>query len=405
MSRRVVQALSRVVDHRASRRGFLSRSAMGATALAVAPAAYALRPTSAHAAICTCAGSACDCGSSCCDGYTDFCCQLTGENLCPPGTIVAGWWKADGSGFCDVDGKRRPRYYMDCNLPCDDGCGCGGAGVCASSCTSANCRCLDGCGNRAVECTRFRYGQCNQDVACVGPIACRIVTCVVPWQWDPSCDDTPATDNFTRFHDRACLHDGFTDLAPNAYYTEAIEWAVAEGIAKGYNSDIFGPGELAPRSHMATFIWRYQGSPTVEQSSPFADVPDGVFFTDAVNWMAAEGITTGTSADRFSPDQLVTRGEAITFLWRLAGSPASDAEIPFDDVPAGAFYRSAVAWAIEHEITTGVTATKFAGGYWIDRAQALTFMYRYEQRFGDDASEEPTDEPADEPADDAEVAS
>ncbi|MEZ5247495.1 MAG: S-layer homology domain-containing protein [Acidimicrobiales bacterium] len=383
MSRRVVQTLSRVVESRSSRRGFLSRSAMGATALAVAPAAYALRPTTAYAAICTCAGSSCDCGSSCCDGYTDFCCQLTGQNLCPPGTIVAGWWKANGSGFCDVDGKPRPRYYLDCNHPCDDGCGCGGSGVCASTCTSANCRCLEGCGSRAVDCTRFRYGQCNQDVPCVGPIACRIVTCVVPWQWDPSCNDSPSlTDNGTRFHDRACLHDGFTDLAPNAFYTEAVEWAIDAGIAQGYNSDIFGPGELAPRSHMATFLWRYQGKPEATEPSPFVDVAAGAWYADAVDWMASAGITTGTAPDRFSPDQLVTRGEAITFLWRLAGEPPSSVEIPFVDVPATAFYRQAVAWAVETELTTGISPTRFGGGFWIDRAQALTFLHRYELRFG-----------------------
>lgn len=382
MSRRVVQALSRVVDHRASRRGFLTKSAMGATALAVAPAVYALRPTTAHAAICTCAGSSCDCGSSCCDGYTDFCCQSTGVNLCPPNTVVAGWWKAHGSGFCDVDGKARPRYYLDCNLMCDDGCGCGGAGVCSSSCTSAECRCLEGCGSRAVECTRFRYGQCNQDIACVGPIACRIVTCVVPWQWDASCDDTPATDNFTRFHDRACLHDGFTDLAPSAFYTDAVEWAIGAGIAQGYNSDIFGPGELAPRSHMAAFLWRYRGRPEAAEPSPFVDVAAGAWYADAVAWMAEQEITTGTAPARFSPDQLVTRGEAITFLWRLAGEPSSSIEIPFVDVPDQAFYRRAVAWAVEEELTTGLSPAFFGGGFWIDRAQALTFMHRYDQRFG-----------------------
>jgi hypothetical protein len=382
MSRRVVQALSRVVEHRSSRRGFLSRSAMGATALAVAPAAYALRPTTAHAAICSCSGSSCDCGSACCDGYTDFCCQLTGQNLCPPNTIVAGWWKANGSGFCDVDGKPRPRYYLDCNLPCNDGCGCGGSGVCASSCTSAHCRCLEGCGSRSVDCTRFRYGQCNQDVACVGPIACRIVTCVVPWQWDPSCDDTPATDNSTRFHDRVCLHNGFTDIAPRAYYTEAVEWAIETGIAKGYNSDIFGPGELAPRSHMATFLWRYAGRPSAVERAPFVDVAADAWYGDAVAWMAAEGITTGTAPNRFSPDQLVTRGEAITFLWRLAGEPEAAGEVPFADIPENAFYRQAVTWAAEAGLTTGLTRWRFGGGFWIDRAQALTFLHRYEQRFG-----------------------
>lgn len=381
MSRRVVNTLSRLVDHRASRRGFLSRSAMGATAMAVAPAAYALRPTSAHAAICSCSGSRCNCGSACCDGYTDFCCQLTGQNLCPPGTIVAGWWKAHGSGFCDVDGNPRPRYYLDCNLPCAPGCGCGGSGVCSSSCTSAVCTCASGdCNNRSIECTRFRYGQCNQDVACVGPIKCRIVTCVVPWQWDSSCTNSPLTDNGTRWHDRACLHDGFTDIAPGAYYVEAVNWAVSNEIATGYNDDIFGPGELARRSHFATFLWRLAGKPPASAPSPFVDVSPTAFYGPAVAWFAAEGISTGTTPDRFSPDQIVSRAEVITFLWRHRGSPIPlDSELPFEDVPQGAFYRTAVAWALEAGITSGLTPTTFGGGQWVDRAQVLTFLFRYSQ--------------------------
>ena len=200
MSRTVVNALSRVVAHRTSRRGLLARSAFGATALAVAPVAFTMRPISAHAAICSCANSSCACSDLCCDGFTDFCCKVTGENLCPPHTVVAGWWKADGTGFCDVGDSPRPRYYLDCNHLCEDG--CGWTGVCPSSCTVAECHCLEGCDSRSVDCTRFRYGQCNQDIACVGPIACRIVTCVPPWQWDGSCNDTPATDNSTGFHDR-----------------------------------------------------------------------------------------------------------------------------------------------------------------------------------------------------------
>lgn len=382
MSRRLVGALSRVVDGRSSRRGFLSKSALGATAMAVAPSAYVLRPTTAHAAICSCAGSECGCGSRCCDGYTDFCCQLTGENLCPPGTIVAGWWKADGSGFCDVDGDPRPRYYLDCNLPCDDDCGCSGSGVCASDCTSAECRCLKGCGSRAVECTRFRYGQCNQDVECVGPIACRIVTCVVPWQWDPSCDDTPATDNQTAFHDRACLHEGFTDIPPSSWYTEAVGWAAENEITSGYTNDIFGPNEPALRSHLATFLWRYQGSPQANDAPSFVDVPADSWYADAVAWMAEEEITTGTAPGRFSPDQVVNRAEAVTFLWRLAGRPHSSMELPFVDVPSNAYYRRPVQWAFEHGLTEGVNGWLFGGLLDVDRAQAVTFLHRYEQAFG-----------------------
>lgn len=377
MSRRVVEVLSRVVDRRSGRRGFLSRSALGATALAVAPAAYALRPTTAHAAICSCNGLQCGCDDGCCDGYTDFCCKLTGENLCPPGTVVAGWWKADGSGFCDIGRKRMPRYYLDCNLDCDEGCGCGAGGICASSCTSARCRCLDGCHSRGVDCTRFRYGQCSQDIECVGPIACRVVTCVPPWKWDTSCTAAVLTDNVTRSHDRPCLHEGFTDVAPSAYYTEAVQWMVAEGITTGYNSDIFGPDELAPRSHVATFLWRYAGRPAPAAPAPFFDVPAGEWFSDPVAWMAEAGITKGTAPGLFSPDRVVSRAEAVTFLWRFAGSPAPAAPHPFDDVPAGSFYERAVSWAADLGITTGLDVNRFGGALWVDRAQIATFIHRY----------------------------
>ena len=386
MSRTVVNALSRVVAHRTSRRGILAGSAIGATALAVAPVAFTLRPITAHAAICSCSNSACGCGDLCCDGFSDFCCKLTGENLCPPNTVVAGWWKADGTGFCDVGDSARPRYYLDCNHLCDDGCGCSSSGVCPSSCTSADCRCLEGCGSRSVDCTRFRYGQCNQDVACVGPIACRIVTCVPPWQWDESCDDTPATDNSTGFHDRPCLHDGFTDLAPNAFYVEAVAWAFERGITTGYSSDIFGPYEPVLRWHMAAFLWRYQGEPEPPGSSHFSDV-EGLWYADAVNWLAEAEITSGTEGGLFDPDAEVTRGQAVTFLWRMSGRPEPKAGpppfreslYPFDDVDENAYYREAAHWAAQVGITNGVGERTFGGERPIDRAQAVTFLHRYDR--------------------------
>ncbi len=379
MSRAVVERLSRIVDKRSSRRGFLSRSALGATALAVAPAAYALRPTTAHAAICNCAGGVeCDCSNGCCDGYTDFCCFLTGENLCPPGTIVAGWWKADGSGFCDID-RPAPRFYLDCNLPCDTGCGCDGGGVCPDECTSANCRCAEGdCNNRAIDCTRFRYGQCNQNIPCVGAIACRIVTCVPPWEWDPSCTTETATDNFTATHDRPCLHDGFTDIPPSSWYTEPVLWMVERGITTGMTADLFGPRHRATRAQIATFLWRYAGEPAAGPSS-FADVPAGQWYSDAVGWMAAEGITTGTTPTTFSPERDVTRGEAVTFLHRMAGEPATSEPVGFPDVPAGAFYRDAVAWARSAGVTTGTERGTFEPDTAVSRAEFAAFLFRFDE--------------------------
>lgn len=187
-----------------SRRGFLTRTAVVGAALVVAPWKYVTRPTTAYAAVCACKG-ACACGTSCCDGYTEFCCTLYGANTCPPGTVAAGWWKADGSGFCDVAGEGRPRYYFDCNYLCGD-CGCSASGFCSGSCTGAACGCGAGdCDNRKADCTLFRYGQCHQELPCVGVIACRVITCEAPWEFDETCTTASATDNSTRFHHGLCL--------------------------------------------------------------------------------------------------------------------------------------------------------------------------------------------------------
>ncbi len=197
----VVDKLSGVLGARMSRRGFFARSAVVGSAIAANPVTYALTPTDAYAAVCSCQGQGCDCGALCCDGYTEFCCTLTGRNQCPPGSLLAGWWKVDGTGFCSG-----PRYYMDCNAPCN-GCGCGGNGVCSGSCSGTGCGCANGdCNNRKAGCTNFRYGQCNQAVACVGPIICRLVTCIAPWEIDGTCTGTIRVDNVTATHDRPCLH-------------------------------------------------------------------------------------------------------------------------------------------------------------------------------------------------------
>jgi hypothetical protein len=207
LTTRVVDRMSSALESRVGRRGFLRRSALVGSALAVTPTSYVLRPTSAYAAVCSCSGSSCACGALCCDGYTEFCCTLTGRNSCPPGTVAAGWWKVDGHGLCGGG----PRYYLDCNTSCGS-CGCSG-GTCSGGCSGTACRCANGsCGNRKSGCTRFRYGQCNQHIACVGPILCRVVTCIPPWQIDGTCTTTPLTDNNTRLHDRPCLHQPFGSL-------------------------------------------------------------------------------------------------------------------------------------------------------------------------------------------------
>ena len=159
-----------------------------------------LKPGTAYGAICSCAGDSCDCNSTCCAGYSEFCCTLNGGyNYCPTGTIMGGWWKADNSSFCGG-----PRYYMDCNAQC--ACGCpSGSGFCAPGCDGVNCGCaLGNCNNFVSGCFQFRYGQCNQDVGCIGRIVCRVVACVPPWTVDPTCTTTNAVDDGTAEQNVAC---------------------------------------------------------------------------------------------------------------------------------------------------------------------------------------------------------
>lgn len=203
MSLRLVDRAGTAIATHTSRRGFLTKTALAGSALATVPAAYVLKPGTAYAALCRCNNQDCDCGSTCCDGYTEFCCTLTGENSCPTDTVPAGWWKVDGSSFCTASGAPGPRFYLDCNAIPAGPCGPGGVTRLTDQC---DCTCADGdCGNRKACCTAFRYGQCNQQISCLGPIVCRVVTCTPPWRFDPTCTTATATDNNTRWHNRPCL--------------------------------------------------------------------------------------------------------------------------------------------------------------------------------------------------------
>lgn len=376
MSRKLVERVSRVVDRRAGRRGFLRSSAMAATAMAVAPVAYAIRPTTAEAAIVVCKGHRCNPDALCCDPYSEFCCKLTGENLCPPNTIVAGWWKVDDSDFCDLNGPS-PRYYLDCNFTCDDECSCGSSGFCDRGCTPARCQCSGGCDTRKSECTRFRYGQCNQGV-CVGPLMCRIVTCVPPWKWDPACATSPVlSDPGTRWHDRPCLHDGFNDIAPRAYYAEAVKWMAAEGITTGMKHDLFGPDELVTRAQFAAFLWRYRGRPSASVHHQFDDVPADSYYSPAVSWMVEQKITAGRAPGRFDPWSNVSRAQSVVFLHSLAGSPPGGAPIEFSDVGPSTWYRDALAWTLEHNARWWAEQPKFTPNKPASRAEIAALLHGF----------------------------
>lgn len=169
----------------------------------------------------------------------------------------------------------------------------------------------------------------------------------------------------------------FTDVPAGAYYEEAVGWAVEKGITKGTSDSTFTPDGVCTRAQAVTFLWRAAGSPAAKAGSlPFADVKAGSYYDDAVRWAVENGVTVGTSATTFSPNATCSRAQIVTFLWRAQKSPAAGSANPFDDVADSAYYADAVQWAVQKDITKGTGATAFSPDANCIRAQIVTFLYR-----------------------------
>ena len=167
----------------------------------------------------------------------------------------------------------------------------------------------------------------------------------------------------------------FTDVSEDAYYADAVLWAVANGVTYGTSATTFSPDMAVSRAQMVTFLWRAHGSPEATGTNPFTDVSTSDYYYDAVLWAVANGVTNGTSATTFSPDAPVTRAQAVTFQWRAAGSPVVSGS-SFGDVAADAYYVNAVTWAVANGITNGTGGNTFSPDVVVSRAQAVTFLYR-----------------------------
>lgn len=167
----------------------------------------------------------------------------------------------------------------------------------------------------------------------------------------------------------------FTDVSEDAYYADAVLWAVANGVTNGTSATTFSPDMAVSRAQMVTFLWRAHGSPEATGTNPFTDVSTSDYYYDAVLWAVANGVTNGTSATTFSPDMAVTRAQAVTFQWRAAGSPVVSGS-SFGDVAADAYYVNAVTWAVANGITNGTSGTTFSPDVVVSRAQAVTFLWR-----------------------------
>ena len=172
----------------------------------------------------------------------------------------------------------------------------------------------------------------------------------------------------------------FRDVYEDDYFFDAVQWAAENGITGGVGNDRFGPSLDCSRGQTMTFLWRASGEPEPDSfSTDLTDVAAGSYYYEAVLWAMQEGVTTGAGGNRFAPDATVTRGQFVTFLYRLAGA-SSDGVHPFADVPAGSYYEKAIAWAFAEGITRGTSGTTFSPDAPCTRAQIITFLYRYFNR-------------------------
>ncbi|HET9690154.1 MAG TPA: hypothetical protein VFP61_03305 [Acidimicrobiales bacterium] len=347
---------------RTTRRSFLARTTMGATALSVAPATILLRPVSAYAAVCECAGSGCSCGEACCDGYTQFCCTIDGGvNACPPGTFPGGWWQASGSAYCSG-----LRYYIDCHGECH-GCDCSGGGNFCPSCDGLTCECANGsCANRHVGCTEFRYGQCHTEISCAGRIACRVVSCTPPWELDSSCSRVGQTDDSTANHYAPC-QDG-----PTTFGTEVVGMAVPPGGAGYWLVDAAGAvtahggvvnhGDLTGKTLAKPIV--AMASTVTGEGYWLVASDGGVFaFGDAAFDGSTGGIALNEPIVAMAVDQAGSSG-----YWLAA----SDGGVfTFGD----AAYDGSTGGMRLNKPVVAMAATPNGGGYWLVAADGGVFSF------------------------------
>lgn len=174
----------------------------------------------------------------------------------------------------------------------------------------------------------------------------------------------------------------FIDVKTTDYFYDSVKWAVNKGVTTGTSSTTFSPYNPCKRAEIVTFLWRAAGSPEPTTTrNPFRDVNAVTHssYYKAILWASQKGIAAGTSTTAFSPDQVCTRAQIVTFLYRYAGQPSGYYSNPFKDVGATseASYYKAILWAVGKGITTGTSATTFSPYASCNRAEAVTFLYRY----------------------------
>ena len=190
--------------------------------------------------------------------------------------------------------------------------------------------------------------------------------------------------------DQTLQQNPFEDVAENAYYYDAVLWAVANRITAGTSATTFSPSKSCTRGELVTFLWRSKGAPEpTSTENPFSDVKKGAFYEKAVLWALENNITKGVDETHFRPDQSCTRAQVVTFLWRIENQPqpVSDNN-PFVDVTGG-YYFTAVLWAVGKGVTKGTDAAHFSPDAACTRGQIVTLLYRAAGNDGPDVNPEP----------------
>ena len=167
----------------------------------------------------------------------------------------------------------------------------------------------------------------------------------------------------------------FYDVPNDAYYYEAVKWAVEKGITSGIGNDLFGSNDPCTRAQIVTFLWRAAGSPEPKALSSFTDVPADAWYAKAVAWAVENGVTAGVGEGLFGSDDTCTRAQSVTFLFK-ALKAAAKGQADFKDVSASDWYAQAVAWAVENDVTAGVGGGLFGSGDDCTRAQIVTFLFK-----------------------------
>lgn len=171
--------------------------------------------------------------------------------------------------------------------------------------------------------------------------------------------------------------DGFTDISSDKYYFDAINWAVGSGITLGTTESTFSPNDVCTRAQIVTFLWRAAGRPVYNDGVlQFVDVPQSAYYYNAVKWAERNNITEGTDSTHFSPNATCTRAQIVTLLMRANRFTDDAPKVDFVDVTDGSYYYKAVCWATKYGVTLGTDATHFSPNAGCTRAQVVTFLYR-----------------------------